>query len=248
MCCFSQRVEHVSETSIFARGTPDGRQYLAYSMTLQAAGELAMVLPIASPPSSADDAVQFINLEGYPDLFRDLKSAFPEPVARGFQPQAFSASHSLTVHQVGAFEASFVPSANDFGRLDPRFQLSPITLKALTEQPDFGFVVFKLQAGTGHDVGATSFHPMAFSFPRRDPHRLFLPTVHVHDGTVPKVARFDHDLYVQSDTAPEGWRVSEEHAGAYISEERALGLVRDDAFVFHRPLSGPHPNRDTWVG
>src|SRR5688572_19902922 len=114
MCMFSRRVEHVSATKIFAAGLPDGRQSLIYSMS---------------------DAIEFVNLENYKDVFDDLKRAFPDlgtfaqaaPLSRG-GPVAKSV---LKVHAVGAFEASYVPRASDFDRLDPRFRLPPSVLETL---------------------------------------------------------------------------------------------------------------------
>jgi hypothetical protein len=46
MCCFSRPVISVSATNIFARAAEDGRQFLVYSMTLNAKDDLAMVLPL----------------------------------------------------------------------------------------------------------------------------------------------------------------------------------------------------------
>jgi hypothetical protein len=49
MCCFSQSVDRVSDTSIFARGT-NGHQVLVYSMAYAARSDLATVLPLPVPP------------------------------------------------------------------------------------------------------------------------------------------------------------------------------------------------------
>jgi hypothetical protein len=46
MCCFSRPVEHVSNTSIFARPVAKGRQALVYTIQLNAREDLAMILPI----------------------------------------------------------------------------------------------------------------------------------------------------------------------------------------------------------
>ena len=76
MCCFSQPVEVVADTNIFARSA-NGRQFLVYSMAYAAATDLAMVLPLPVPPRPPEDAVRFINLERYPAFFRDMASGFP---------------------------------------------------------------------------------------------------------------------------------------------------------------------------
>src|SRR3954466_10544865 len=76
MCCFSQPVELVSGTNVFARGV-NGRQSLVYSMSYAAAADLAMVLPLPVPPGPPEDAVRFINLGRYPGFFDDMRRGFP---------------------------------------------------------------------------------------------------------------------------------------------------------------------------
>ena len=99
----------------------------------------------------------------------------------------------LVVHEVGSFEASFVPTRRDFSRLDQRFRLPDDVWQALLGYDDWGFAVFKL----GPMSRLTGVHPMAFEFPQRDPDRLFFPAVHVHNGRVEPWATFDHRLYCQ---------------------------------------------------
>src|SRR5439155_23215329 len=57
MCCFSRPVQSVSATNIFARPADNGRQWLAYSMTLKAKEDLAMVLPLPVQAGSGEKAV-----------------------------------------------------------------------------------------------------------------------------------------------------------------------------------------------
>ena len=63
MCRFSQPVELVADTSIFAR-SDIGRQFLVYSMSHDAPFELAMALPLPVPADPSEDAVRFINFHG----------------------------------------------------------------------------------------------------------------------------------------------------------------------------------------
>lgn len=272
MCCFSGEVERVGNTRIFARHVGGQRQALAYAMNLSADEDVAMLLPLPTPPRSAEDAVRFVSLEGYPTIFDDLERAFPQPPASRSAGGARSANDdalTLEVHQVGAFEASFVPHRDDMQRLDPRFrlpagawdvlarakrreealpQLSPAEWDALPDYRDWGFAVFKLRAGAGQDV-----HPMAFTFPTRTPGTLFFPTVHVHDGAYPLRAEFSHTLYLQTEGAIAGpevgrWEESPGEASRTVEVARAQGLVAGDQHLYKRTIRGAQPNRDTVVG
>jgi hypothetical protein len=249
MCCFSQRIERVSGTSIFARGLPEGRQVLVYEMTVASRVEVAMVLPLPVPPSPAEDAVRFVDLSRYPRFFADVRAGFPD-VSRSFGGPLFGgmpqqAAPKLVVHDVGAFEASFVPRVVDFDRLDVRFRLPPQTWEALPAYRDWGFAVFKLK---GLSADPKPIHPMALEFPRRDVSRLFFPTVHVHDGVAHAKATFDHALYCQAiDPAP-GWDPSFTEARFFLSEPAfALGLVEPRERCFRRKLQGTLPNEDTYA-
>src|SRR5262249_51979047 len=148
MCCFSQPVELVADTNIFAR-SDNGRQFLVYSMSYAARSELAMVLPLPVPPGPSEDAVRFINLQRYPTFFDDLRRGFPP---RMLYPRCLGAraisldAPKLRVHDVGDFEASFVPRIADFDRLDERFRIPPDVWARLPAYHDFGFAVFKLKA------------------------------------------------------------------------------------------------------
>jgi hypothetical protein len=272
MCCFSQPVEQVSDTNIFARGT-DGRQFLVYSMNYAAAADLAMVLPLPVPPSPSEDAVRFINLKRYPDFFEDLNRGFPPPTGLSL---AVVPSRSLPevapplrVHDVGDFEASFVPRLADFGRLDERFRIPPQVWDRLPAYRDYGFGVFKLKgsaaprsagfvrrwfggrAATG-PVQPRHVHAMAFEFPRRNSNLLYFPTVHVHDGTVHRHASFDHMLYCQA--GPEtraylqGWAESDGPAAVFMNIAHAEGIVDPNQHCWRRPLQGQRENKDALVG
>jgi hypothetical protein len=253
MCLFSGPVLSVSCTNIFARMS--GRhQFLVYEMTFSADQELAMVLPIPVLDGSGEVAVEFRNLEGYPDLFKDLKRLFPVKKSAwraGGLPTQVMALNILEVHDVGAFEASFVPTLPDFGRLDPRFQMDDAVWDALPMYRDYGFCVFKLKAGRGQHA-----HPMAFSFPTRDPATLFFPTVHVHDGQVAAEATFDHVLYAQlaqpdlhdsSNPRFAGWWGPSANASTTVSVDRTLGIVDGEKPCLKKTLVGSHDNRDQWL-
>ena len=61
MCCFSQSVQHVSNTSIFCRMGAHGNQVVIYSMLLESANEVAMVLPVPVSDQRDEDSVQFVD-------------------------------------------------------------------------------------------------------------------------------------------------------------------------------------------
>ena len=94
--------------------------------------------------------------------------------------------------------ASFVPAIKDFARLDKQFRLPDSVWEKLPLYKEFGFAVFKLKKP---EKGEQKVHPMAFEFPRASKNILFFPTVHIHDGTVPAKARFDHSLFARSATS-----------------------------------------------
>lgn len=255
MCCFSRPVKLVAKTKIFARAEPDGRQVLAYAMDVELAEDLAMVLPLPVPPSPAEDAVAFVDLEGYPRFFADLESAFPPMMKMQASRLSFGAPAPrpapLVVHDVGAFEASFVPTLRDFSRLDARFRLPDAVWARLPRYADWGFAVFRLKPRGGlFGAKRQTIHPMAFRFPRRDPTSLFFPTVHVHDGSVPEVAVFDHQLFAQVDGvlgATLAWTASEAPLGASMSIDKSAGLVAKDLVGHTEMLFGPLPNDDVWL-
>ncbi len=257
MCCFSRPVPYVAGTKIFARAFGDGRQALVYSMSFAAAEELAMILPIPVPPSPPEDAVRFVALDDYDRFFDDVEKAFPRmmmPLSRSAAYVPSAAPATLKVHDVGDFEASFVPTQADFDRLDERFKLDPAVWAKLPQYADWGFAVFKLkpkEAGMIARVAGRAkkqkVHPMAFVFPRRDPDALFFPTVHVHDGEVHETATFDHVLFCQPGPAIAetlDWERSDRPLGMTVQVGLAEDLIDPQADCFRTALRQELPNRD----
>lgn len=256
MCCFSLRVRFVGSTKIFARGLPDGRQLLAYSMDVEVERELAMVLPLPVPRGCGDDAVEFLSLDGYDRFFDDLAAAFPPshllaPQAKSRSPLAHASPPKLVVHEVGQFEASFVPSRADFARLDERFRMPEEVFQEAAEVRDYGFAVFRLKPKKrgllGFFTKRQRVHPMAFSFPRRNPGALFFPLLHAHDGRVPSTAAFDHLLYAQPDPLLRAllpWIPSSKALDVHVDTARARGLVAEGEPGCVLPVFGQLPNAD----
>ncbi len=246
MCIFSARISSVANTRVFARSSIDSRQFLVYSMRYEAGSELAMILPLPTPAAPPEDAVRFIDLSGYPRFFEDMEKGFPAMQGRMLSGAPTPASRVLKVHEVGNFEASFVPRQADFARLDARFRLPENVWDQLPIYKDYSFAVFKLKAG------AKDVHPMAFEFPRRNPGELFFPTVHVHHGKAERHAEFDHSLYCQAGTAQNGWETSwsfEEELKPYKAKHfmdipKSLGLIEPESVVQKRRMLGRMRNED----
>ena len=259
MCCFSRTVASVSSTSIFARALEGDRQLLVYGMTVELAEDVAMILPIPIALGAPEDAVTFVDLSACPGFFAELGRLFPQPIAApapAFGMARMAPQSMLVVHDVGDFEASFVPTPGDFSRLDARFRLPHDVWEQLPSYRDWGFCVFKLKTRhrpsgflglfKGKAASETrTVHPMAFEFPRRDPSTLFFPTVHVHDGAVHPTAEFDHELYAQTDRAWEplmDWQRSRAKCEALAG---ARAWTAPDQWLYKRSVKGEHPNRDT---
>jgi hypothetical protein len=248
MCCFSGNVKLVADTNIFARAAKNGRQFLVYSMRIDAPEELAMILPIPVPKNSPEDAVKFLNLEKYPDFFADMRAGFPAPRSLTKNGHAKDKEDApkpkLAVVEVGSFVASFVPAVKDFARLDARFRLPTDVWDKLPQYKDYGFAVFQLKKG------AQKVHPMAFDFPRADAKKLFFPTVHIHDGKVHEKARFDHDLFCQNTGGEElmGWEESPRPAGMFMKKiDEAHGIVESRLHCYRKRLEGSLKNEDMLV-
>jgi hypothetical protein len=247
MCCFHPRVQSVRHTRILARSAEKGRQYLVYSMTKTSTEDVAMILPLPVPAGTADDALRFIDLKGYPEFFDALDAGFPKtPAVRAeAAPTPGATPVPLAVVEVGDFEASFVPSVGDFGRLDERFRLPVATWELLPAVKGFGFAVFKLKKG------AKTVQPMAFEFPRANPAKLFFPTIHIHDGKVHATADFDHELYAQSREGERldlhDWEESPQPAGQFVLVTKTQGIVDGERHLYLRSLNGRRKNEDVLV-
>jgi len=243
MCCFSgSRQVSVSRTNIYARMLERRPlQVLAYGMDLAVEEEVAMVLPLPVPPGSGDDAVTFIDLHSSPQMFQQLAGLFVMPSRSGSR-SAMPTALGLAVHKVGSFVASYVPTRGDFVRLDPRFRISEELFAAVPQYIDYGFAVFQLAPGR------STIHPMAFSFPTRDPDRLFFPTVHVHDGSVHPTAAFDHSLYYQHPRCTElGGEFGGDEVSVMSGTDTFTGVTSRELPYARRTMKAQLPNVDTWI-
>lgn len=233
MSSFSGTISRVGNTRIFARATPEGKQFLVYQMDYDADKDLALILPLPTTANSAD-AVRFIDLSDYPEFFADIDKGFP--YTRGGIPDSGSPRKRA---KGASIESSFVPTQEALAQLDEKYRMMQELWNHLPEYNDFGFAVFKLSAD------AHTVPPLAVEFTMRTPNLLYFPTVHIHDGTVPQEAPFDHDLFCQ---ARAGWLRSYDVAGSFIDIERAQGVVDGGERVSRMTVQGLHPNSDIIVG
>ena len=238
MCIFTESVNYVGSTKIFAR-LEGAKQAIVYEMYLDTSTPVAMVLPLPVAHQAEPTALEFIDLSDYPEFFEDLAACFPQSRSPITLAAVGSADDFLEVQTVGSFEASFVPSVADFKRLDPRFRLDDSAWQSFSGYQDYGFAVFKLKAGQ------SQIHPMAFWFETRDPSTLFFPTVHLHDGAFERFADFDHVLFAQGDLqAFPGLQQAHQPPDAVMRLDAAANLVHPK----HRPtrlnLIGSFDNLD----
>lgn len=262
MCCFSGRVDWVGATRIFARTGQDGHQFIVYQMSYSAKEDLAMILPLPVAKGTSETSVSFVDLSGYASFFDDVERGFPRPrhITIGIGCSAnppVATSVPLKVVSVGDYEASYVPTVNDFSRLDERFRLPAATWDKLPAYKSYGFAVFKLrqekkQIGSPEQSPfGKQAHPMAFSFPTAYPRVLFFPTVHIHDGKVHETAMFDHLLYCQPATGRSlnslAWKESPKLAKEYMKVEKTKSLIAGDQHCYRLEMSGELANRDVTV-
>ena len=263
MCCFSQPVVSVTDTNVFARLLPNGWQYLVYQMNFKSDEKNAMVLPLpVQLPAVEEQSVEFISLQQHERFFQELRSGFPlTQYPRGqVDSRAPSANRSiLKVHEVGDFIASFVPTADDFDRLDPQFRIPRESWDQIPHYSDYGFAVFQLKTLEGKP------HPMAFKFRSRlnqpDGGSLFFPTVHIHDGEVHTREKFDHTLFLQDPTfdracgsyKQRGYPVTDPATGYVRSKwpaqkfcdiEACRGIVDPNGLVHRLEMRGRLENAD----
>lgn len=210
-------------------------------------GENAMILPV---PGSH---VEFVNLEGYPNFFKDMDKLFPQMQTKSvFRGISRSLGATLEIVEVGNYIASFVPTMDDWDRIDPVFRLNNNCWAELPDYSDFGFVVFQLKTET--ELVSTKFHPMAYTYSSGvdETKSLFFPTTHVHDGKVELQSNYDHKLYFQiSDNfheIPKGgglrWEISEIMPSGRMDIPETKGLVSPAFPICRCEVKGKRNNAD----
>jgi len=233
----AERWLNISKTHIFAGHGREDFQSIVYDLSIASSAHAAMILPLPVVIGDSSDVINFIDLSAYPDFFDDLNrvcvceyDSFTtdfDSVCGGLEPESV-----LAVHQVGDYEASYVPSLADFDRLDSCFRLSDEVWKQMPDYKDYGFAVFQLKIVLSQEADSNdnAVHPMAFEFRARYPDRLYFPSVHVHDGAFHQSAGFMHKFFCQRDEARQEFKQQRALLQGFESTEE-LFLSKDSMLL-----------------
>ena len=254
----------VAATKIFARldraaNGPEMEQYLVYQMNINAHGaRSAMILPIPEA-THQDNAVEFINLQGYKDFFTDCEKGFPAEQALSFGAPMMRGIGApkglLAVERVGDYIASWVPTVADLDRLDPVFRMPKILFDAFPRYETYGFAVFQLDTDAvgrymlrrwSPSGSKTTIQPMALRFETATPNDLYFPTVHFHGDGLHDMDEFDHMFYWQNRHVNRA-QISDSDAGYFMDVSKAGDIIDSSAEMYRLPLVGKLVNKDTWI-
>jgi hypothetical protein len=251
MCLFALPVREVASTNIFASAHLHARgllrQTLVYEARVVTEQPNAIVLPIPVHPHLGAAGITLLDMSAIPDFFPRLADLIGPPVNPasfpGYPGFAPPAAEVLPVHRVGAFHVSIVPTIGDFRRLSGIFALAFRTLEAVlrARYADHAFVVYQFAPGS------PELHPFGLSFVTRYAH-LYFPTFHVHDGTGPAYAAFDHQLFAQRSELPTKGDRPVNHAPWRDRILPRAPFIDGNDFIETGVLRGVMPNQDTFVG
>lgn len=234
MAIFSGSISRTANTRIFARTTNDNKQYLALQLDYAADSDVALIVPLPTPPDTAPDAVRFIDLAHYPEFFVDLANGFP--IARSVPtPGSVEDGAYVPLPRTTHDEISFIPSRAGLANLAEAYRIPDAALAELPEYHDYGFAVFKLHPD------AQSMPPIAVEFPTRSAQLLYFPTLSIKEGKVDTDTYFDIDLFAQ---AKAGWMRSYDAARSFMDIERAGSVIDPNLRVERFTVLGMHPNSD----
>lgn len=239
MCIVSGAVERISGTKILIARREQNLQLTVYANAVALkADHGAMILPVPQGD------ITFLDLSGYPNLFKDLHAA-----VHGHSLSR-SVAKSLKVVDVGSYRASVVPSIRDLKHLSQEFRLDPRAVQFVREHyaEGFSFVVCQLASNK-------TYHPFGYIHHITSP-RLFVPTMHFHDhGQGPTVRPdWDHDIYVADGLLnhPAALDFARGNNAAFIHSVSKsvdwdqLGISPPQC-VAHYRIGYYHGNHDLWV-
>lgn len=265
MCVIQGGATRVADTQILAFKSSNGyHQVTAYSNRVDLPGDAAtanasnmwssfglslpiqqnaaMILPI---PDGAKH-FEMIDTSACKDMFERIDECFPTELSYSFTNSSRSLSvqsASLEVKTCGSYQYTLVPSLLDFARLDRNvFSLDADVHRVLAQYPNnFAFLVCKLS-------DSKKYHPVAYKHPLPRDGRLFVPTLHYHQG--------HHDSAVAPDWDHEIYLVTKQRLGKAAAYTAALmnvsafrNLLPNVAADNFRKLemSGNFPNQDLRV-
>ena len=189
MCIINDKAD-VETTNIFVAPDKDrNMQITIYSNNVKSRNSNLMILPVPNISS-----IQYINLENYPDIFKDLESNYYSQVDD--DDDCFSASkRSLPVINVGSYKATTVSNISQIDNINHiHFGTVSERIKQILQKyyPNFGFIVCKLDASNAFK----KYHPFAYKHKIYN-NLLFIPTRHHHSGSSPeeKISDWDHNIY-----------------------------------------------------
>ena len=183
MCCIVQPAT-VFDTNIAVVWGTD-RQQTVYANRMQTHQPNTMVVAVPFPES-----VVFHDLSNQPNLFPLLQGDFYDvrPHRRsGFGSEArYSTNATITHYQVGAYQVSLIPSADQLDQL-----LSPELgsfLRAQQRATPFPLGYIRFTFTPGHQA----FHPFAYSH-QALPTLPYIPTLHWHGRSSP-IEHYQHQI------------------------------------------------------
>lgn len=250
MCIIQGDTKHVGDTQIFSFATRGGGQYqvTVYSNEIQLNKEAkkrhnAMILAV--PRGNEDFGM--IDLSNDKDVFKKLEKCFPVayqgPVTLNSRSFGTSKADYLEVKSCGSYRYSLVPTLQDFERVDPSvFQIDGDVKSLLSSKYEngFAFLVCKI-------AESKKFHPVAYFHPIPKSGKLFVPTLHFHQGQDhPLSPDWDHEIYVIGNSMVGVG--AHDLSGLYKVTTLQNFLPRIKAADLRKiEINGQFPNQDLWI-
>lgn len=172
----------------------DSSVWSAFGLSIPTPKNAAMILPV---PNGAKH-FEMIDTSTCKDMFERIDDCFPKLVSRGLSMtnslnMQYSSDSILEVKTCGSYQYTLVPSLSDFSRLDRSvFQLDTDVRQVLAGYAaSFAFLVCKLSE-------SKKYHPVAYKHPMPADGKLFVPTLHYHQGHQDSktAADWDHQIYL----------------------------------------------------
>lgn len=251
MCIILTHVESVSNTQIYVSSSKSRkRQLTIYTNKVDTHVKNAMILPVPNPLS-----VELLNFKNYKKIFDDCRECFHHDdgsrndrhMYRAALSASFDSRPPLPVYTVGSYQASIVPSINDFDRVDTQIlRVNPqvFTLLKDTYDSSFGFIICQLREGSHQ------YHPFAYTHEIHNCNLLFVPTLHYHLGETSVKADWDHTIYSpMTDLYTTGNYTFKD--SSYIDWTKMPEDYRwpsEGRFSMNRhSITGYKPNKDLWI-